>query len=222
MTDPDTIRLRLQGICKRFRRNQVLDGVDLEIQGGECALLRGANGAGKSTLLRILAGLEKPERGRITLDQGPPQSWSRAKGELLRATVYLHQHPYLFDGTVQRNLNYPHPTESRARNQKMREALDWADLGHLADRNVHGLSGGERQRVALARAWLCNLRILLLDEPTANLDAASRCRCLHMMRRLRDRGVGLLIAGHDPQHFGDLAQRALLLENGRLTSHDTP
>ena len=211
-----TAQLRLRGVCKRFQRRVILQDLDLDLAGGQFTLLRGANGAGKSTLLRIIAGLEKPQRGHISLDQHAAANWSRAKGDLLRAVVYLHQHPYLFDGTVLHNLNYPRQANPRERAQRIRAALDWAGLAPLARRAVHGLSGGERQRVALARAWLRRPRILLLDEPTANLDAASRGRCLDMMRQLRDQGLCLLAAGHDPQHFGDLPQRVLLLQEGRL------
>ena len=208
--------IRLQGVYKHFRQCPILEDLELEMTGGQCTLLRGANGAGKSTLLRIAAGLEKPERGRITLNRGTAASWSRARKALLQAVVYLHQHPYLFDGTVLRNLSYPLRNRPQERKPRIQEALDWAGLGHLADRKVQGLSGGERQRVALARAWLCRPQIMLLDEPTANLDSESRGRCLHMMRQLRDQGICLLIASHDPQHFGDLTQRTLLLQNGRL------
>ena len=212
--------IRLQGIDKRFRHRPILQDLELDMVGGECALLRGANGAGKSTLLRIIAGLEKPERGRVSLNRGAAENWSRARKALLQAVVYLHQNPYLFDGTVLRNLGYPLRDPPRERKQRLQEALNWADLDHLAARKVQGLSGGERQRVALARAWLCRPRILLLDEPTANLDSESRSRCLEMMRQMRDQEICLLIASHDPQHFGDLAQRTLRLENGRL--HSSP
>ena len=213
--------IRLQGVHKHFRRRQVIQDLELELEGGQCTLLRGVNGAGKSTLLRMIAGLEKPDRARVTLHRGLTKSWAHSRKQLLQTVVYLHQHPYLFHGTVLRNLQYPRQNTPRERKIRIREALEWAGLKHLAERNVHGLSGGERQRVALARAWLRSPRVMLLDEPTANLDTDSRGRCLAMMRQLREQGMCLLIASHDPQHFGSLAQRTLILENGAIRVSST-
>lgn len=207
--------LRIVGIRKRFGRRLVLDEVELSVTAGACALLCGANGAGKSTLMRILAGLEKPESASVEAPGGP-RSWRRARSDLLNMTVYLHQQPYLFDGTVRRNLAYGSVTPGIDKTARIEQALDWAGLATLAERHVQELSGGERQRVALARAWVRRPEVMLFDEPTVNMDAESRHRTLQLMRALQSEGVGFIIATHDPGHFDSLNNALWQLVDGRL------
>jgi len=212
-----TFLLHVEGLAKRFGRRQVLDQVRLELQSGQAVLLCGPNGAGKTTLLRILAGLEKPDRGRIDLGRGP-DSWRRNRSGLMHSVLYLHQHPYMFDGPVRYNLAYalPRNLPRRDREELVDQAMAWAGLEHLRDTPSKSLSGGERQRVSLARAWLRQPRILLLDEPTANLDQASRQRSLELLSPLVQGGMSLIIASHDAHHFERLADRTLQLHEGQL------
>ncbi len=203
-------------IEKHFSDRRILAGVDLQVTGGECQLLCGDNGAGKSTLLRILAGMEAPNAGLVT-DENGQRRWRRAKRQLLRDVIYLHQHPYLFEGTVEYNLRYPLRGSRHQRSQLVRKGLEWSGLTDLADQPVHNLSGGERQRVALARAWLRHPQVMLLDEPTTNMDSACRHRTIDLLRTLRDSGVALIIATHDPMHFATLADCKWRLADGRLS-----
>ena len=207
--------LRVTGVRKRFGRRLVLDAVGLSVTAGACALLCGANGAGKSTLMRILAGLEKPESARIEVPDGP-RSWHQARSDLLNMTVYLHQQPYLFDGTVRRNLAYGSVKPGIDKAARIEHALEWAGLKTLAERHVQELSGGERQRVALARAWVRRPEVMLFDEPTVNMDAESRQRTLQLMRALQSEGIGFIIATHDPGHFESLSNALWRLTAGRL------
>ena len=213
--------LRVAGIGKRFGRRWVLNGVELAITSGACALLCGENGAGKSTLMRILAGLEKPDAARVELPGGP-RTWRQARSDLLSMTVYLHQQPYLFDGTVRRNLAYGGIGAGVDKAARVDDALAWAGLAELAERHVRGLSGGERQRVALARAWVRRPAIMLFDEPTVNMDAESRRRTLRLMRVLKSQGVGFIIATHDPGHFESLSNTRWRLVDGRLRIESAP
>lgn len=209
--------LQLESLCKRFGRRRVLHDLTLQLKPGEAVLLCGPNGAGKSTLLRILAGLERPDQCRIDLGPGM-QSWRRCRSDLLKSTLYLHQHPYMFDGSVRYNLAYALPRKLRGqtRQDRVDEAMAWADLEHLQETPSKSLSGGERQRVSLARAWLRKPRILLLDEPTANLDLASRQRTLELLNPLKQAGMSLVIASHDTNHFDVLTDRTLHLHEGQL------
>ncbi len=209
--------LNVESLDKRFDSRQVLRSVAFELHAGEAILLCGPNGAGKSTLLRILAGLERPDHCRLDLGRGP-QSWRRSKEQLFTSTLYLHQHPYMFDGSVRYNLAYALPRNLRgqARHDLIDRAMAWAGLEHLQETPSKSLSGGERQRVSLARAWLRKPRILLLDEPTANLDHASRQRVQELLAPLKEAGMSLIIASHDVHHFASLADRSLHLHEGRL------
>ena len=133
--------------------------------------------------------------------------------------IYLHQLPYLFEGTVAYNLNYPLRGSKQHRNDQL-QGLAWSGLTELATQPVHQLSGGERQRVALARAWLRGPKVMLLDEPTTNMDMACRMRTVELLKSLKDEGVALVVATHDTQHFVELSDRVLRIDAGRL--HEEP
>jgi tungstate transport system ATP-binding protein len=206
-----------------FRKRTILDGLSLSLHGGHCTLLCGDNGAGKSTLLRVIAGLQRPDDACIDVSGGSGADaagidWRRARRTLLQRVVYLHQSPYMFDRSVARNLAYalPRGLNRRDRNARVTQALEWAGLSAIRDNPARHLSGGERQRVALARAWLRRPQALLLDEPTANLDRAARERTGTLLQELKREGIALLIASHDPYHFGSLVDNALQLSDGRL------
>ena len=206
-------------VDKSFGRRRILEGVDISLAAGECQLLCGENGAGKSTLLRILAGMERPDRAEVRGD-GVPITWRKARKRLLSECIYLHQQPYLFEGSVRYNLNYPLKGLRANREALIRDGLKWSGLTPLADQPVHQLSGGERQRVALVRAWLRRPRVMLLDEPTANMDAGCRQRTVELLQVLKQEGVALVIATHDPLPFTIMADRTLGLVDGRLEEVD--
>ena len=210
--------IRFSGIDKCWGKKQVLRQAEIEMQGGSCLLITGDNGSGKSTLLRILAGLLKPDNASVC-NGIAEKSWHRCKSMIRQHVMYLHQTPYLFDGTVEKNLNYV------TSDLCIDEAMQLADICHLAKQNVNGLSGGERQRVALARAWLKQPKVLLLDEPTSNLDSDSKKRTIDLLRKLKARGTSIVIASHDPEHFSHVVTNKLHLQEGRMQSfpeHEYP
>ncbi|HID82266.1 MAG TPA: energy-coupling factor ABC transporter ATP-binding protein [Chromatiales bacterium] len=209
------IQLALSGVQKRFGNRLVLENAALELTGGECKLLCGENGAGKTTLLRIAAGLEKPDKGNINTGLGDV-SWRRCRKTLQEKIVYLHQQPYLFDGSVMHNLKFALSGKKMNKKESAHRALQWAGLEELEHHAARTLSGGEKQRVALARAWLRNPAVMLLDEPTANMDAPARLRALELLQQLKQEGLALLIATHDPVQFRNLVDSCLTLKNGKI------
>ena len=209
-------QLLFRNIGKSFSRRRILEGVDISLTAGHCQLLCGINGAGKSTLLRILAGMERPDTAEVVVD-GVLGRWRRARRRLLADCIYLHQQPYLFEGSVRYNLNYPLHGSRAAREARIREGLEWSGLAAISEQPVHELSGGERQRVALVRAWLRGPRFMLLDEPTANMDASCRLRTVELLEQLKRQGVGLMIATHDPLCFSAVAECILTLSDGHLS-----
>jgi tungstate transport system ATP-binding protein len=210
--------LQITALYKSFGKREVLNNIELSLRPGECNLLSGANGAGKTTLLRIISGLEKPDSSQITIASKSTKSWRRCRADLQKQVLYLHQQPYMFDGSVRYNLGYAlaKGLDKPSRKHLIDAAIHWAGLGHLTDAHAKSLSGGERQRVSLARAWLRNPRILLLDEPTANLDQEARERTLELLKSFKEQGIALLLASHDPLQFCALIDHHLHLYKGRL------
>ena len=223
MTAPDllddTRLIRFRGLAKKYGKRQIFEHINLDLHPSQSHLLIGKNGSGKSTLLRILAGLLKPDRGRLTLmGQVEEHSWHEQRSALRARVMYMHQTPYLFDGSVEKNLNYAMNTAIGTCDKKLKlqEALRWSGLESLAGSEAKQLSGGEKQRVALARAWLRQSQVLLLDEPTANLDKASRLKTIELLHSLRGLGVCLIIACHEYQEFLTVSDGILQLKQGQL------
>lgn len=210
--------LGVRQLQKCFGSELILDIAELDLYAGEAVLLKGRNGAGKSTLMRILAGLERFDHGDFLLD-GLPVSKHRRKSLQSHRVIYLHQHPFLFDTSVEENLGYGlkcRKIDKPDRHQKIAEALRWSGLEHLAQRNAKTLSGGEKQRIALARAWVLEPDLLLLDEPTANMDTESRQQTSFLIRRLINEGMGIVICSHELKADNSLIDRSLHLEHASL------
>jgi len=211
------VRLQYKNIVKKYgkgkKNKSILKDVNLELIGGECTLITGKNGSGKSTLLRILGGLLKPDSG--TIDTGLiSMSWRKYRKVIRQDVMYLYQEPYMFDGTVRQNLAYA--LNKNQSKEDISDALKWAKLENRSDTQAKCLSGGERQRVALAQAWLKQPAVLLLDEPTANMDTKSRNRTEELLATFKESGTALYIASHDPNHFHQIMDKRLLLKNGYI------
>jgi len=182
------------------RGNKLFDIDEFDIPESSCIILSGQNGAGKTTLLKILAGLEAPDNAEVSFD-GQRQTWNTARERLRHEVVYLHQQPYMFDHSVADNVAYGltrQAVPSARIRERVAEALAWSGLSHLAQRNARELSGGEKQRVALTRARILSPRLLLLDEPLANMDISAREQTIQLIRRLKDDGVSTIITSHEP------------------------
>ena len=209
-------------VRKSLHGRLLLDIGDITLAAGRCVALSGRNGAGKSTLMRVLAGIERADS--LVFDaHGRSLSGGAARRLLRGQVIYVHQHPYLFDRSVADNIGYGLRCQgiSGARAaQRVAEAMAWAGLEHLRERNARELSGGERQRTALARARVLRPRLLLLDEPTANLDVAARRQTYAMVEKLTADGVGVLLASHEYPAIAHLCERHCLLQDGRLRQMD--
>jgi ABC-type transport system involved in cytochrome bd biosynthesis fused ATPase/permease subunit len=190
--------------------------VSLVIEPGELIGVTGASGAGKSTLLRALAGELEPSAGGVLLDGVPPNGIARA------AIGWLGQRPYLFSGTLADNIALVRPESHELEVLDAALAAGLSDLLARLPRGLEmpvgesgwGLSGGEAHRVALARTFLTRARLLLLDEPTAHLDAASESSIIEVVRRLA-RSATTVVASHSPALLA-ACDRVITLDRGEL------
>lgn len=209
----------IAGLAKSFGERRLFASVSFNLVAGERYALTGENGAGKSTLLRILAGLDAPDQG-VGEYRGQSFGWQPYPDWLRREVIYVHQQPYLFHTSVADNIAYglrAHGVPRAERERRLAEAVDWARLGHLLATPPQRLSGGEKQRVALARAHVLEPKILLLDEPTSNLDAESRAQTLALVDTFCDTGTTAVIACHDRDLIGLPRMRRLHLAGGGMS-----
>ena len=216
--------LRLEGVKKAFRRGReevvALDGVDLALEGGEFLALVGPSGSGKSTLLHLAGGLDRPDAGRVLLDDRDLSTLSAGdRAQLRRRQVgfvfqFFHLIPTL---TVAENVELPLVLDGRRNaNGRVREMLNRVGLDGRADHLPGELSGGEMQRTAIARALAAKPRLILADEPTGNLDSATGAEILDVLCDQVDaEGTALLMVMHDAD-AASRAQRTLSLRDGRL------
>jgi tungstate transport system ATP-binding protein len=210
--------IELESLVKSYPHRKVLRGVDLSLTAGTSYVLTGDNGCGKTTLMRIIAGLESADGGAMRIE-GQPIDLHDYPEPLRRRLVYVHQQPYLFDSSIAHNIAYglkARRVASADRARIVRDAIAWAGVGHLADVPPHKLSGGEKQRVALARAKVLDPHLLLLDEPTANLDTDARRQALGLIVKVHEEGVTVLIATHDREIVGMRGVQRLHLEAGHV------
>jgi tungstate transport system ATP-binding protein len=210
--------LRVAGLRKRHGERLLFDIDTLTLDAASAYVLTGVNGAGKSTLLRVLAGLEAAEVGSAEFE-GRAVALHPYPKALREAIVYVHQHPIMFSTSVAHNIGYGLVARGEPKAkvaQAVEEAMAWAGVERLRDTDPAQLSGGEKQRVALARARVLQPKLLLLDEPTANLDGAAREQVIALIPKLLEAGTSVVMACHDRDLIGLPGVRRLKLREGRI------
>jgi tungstate transport system ATP-binding protein len=205
------MRLELDHVCQRYSDESLFIIDKLQLVSTDAVHLHGPNGSGKSTLMKIMAGLQQPTSGQVRRTPMVGESL------LQQAVIYLHQNTYLFDMDVRGNVEYGLRMRREKNPKKVDQALAWAGLDHLQYRQAHLLSGGERQRLALARALVLDPALILLDEPTSNLDSGSVVRIEEMLQDLHRRGTGFLLSCHQDNALTKLCNKHWLLAEGKLT-----
>ncbi len=200
---------------------KALRGIDLEVQAGEFLALVGPSGSGKTTLLNLIGALDVPTAGQVEV-LGSDLS---ALGRSARAELRLRGIGFVFQAynlvpvlTARENVEFVLELQGvgRQRRKRASEVLEQVGLGELADRRPLEMSGGQQQRVAVARAIASHPRLVLADEPTANLDGENAEVLMHLMRDLRDKqGMTFIFSTHDVRVV-EHAVRVVTLEDGRV------
>ena len=223
--------VELRNVTKRYHKGgetiTPLDGVSLDIEDGEFVSLMGASGTGKSTLLNLIASIDRPDSGTITIDGADITKLSRTKLANWRAVSigYIFQtHNLIPVLTAYENVELPlllMPMSRAQRQTRTQLALEAVGLLDRAEHYPRQLSGGQEQRVGVARAIVTHPKVVVADEPTGNLDDDSSLQILRLLQRLNDElGVTLLLVTHDAE-VAAIARRQLKLEHGKLSETPT-
>ncbi len=216
---------QLNSIRKSYGDREALAIDRLAIEEGRCYTLTGPNGSGKSTLLQILAFLVPPSAGELIFC-GERVAWENSTLLRLRRQVtLLHQAPYLFTTSVQANVAFGLRARRITRAEERRmvdEALEMVQLSGFQKRKARELSGGEAQRVAMARALALKPKVLLLDEPLANVDRTTSELLEKVIVSLPAQGTSVIITTHDPEHRQRFGADRIHLVAGRLAAPPQP
>ena len=222
------LRVSLSGVGVRRSGRWVVRDASVEIATGQLVGLVGPNGSGKSTLIRLLAGLWRPDEGTVRLDGQELGALPRA--DVARRIACVPQETRIEFGFSVRQIvamgRYPLRGRFQRETTEDAAAVDLAmqqtDVTHLRDQSARQISGGERQRLLMARALATGARILLLDEPTSNLDVDHRLDVLDLCRGLVRRGHGVVLATHDLDAAFSFTDRTAVIDSGRIVRLGRP
>jgi len=226
------MRLQVENLCFAYGDTEILKSVSFTAQSGQLVSVLGPNGVGKSTLFRCMLGLLRPSRGRAQIagEDFSKNLFRLPAAELARWIAYLPQahapafHFTVFDtvlmGTTAQTGLFASP--GTAQKKQALQALEYLGIAHLKDRGYRNISGGEQQLVRLARAIAQQARILVMDEPSANLDFGNRLRVLQTARKLADGGYAVIQSTHDPDQAYRYSDRILALHAGEVLAWGRP
>jgi zinc/manganese transport system ATP-binding protein len=221
----DTEVLSVDGVSVWLGGRQILDQVGFSIRRGEFVGLIGSNGAGKTTLFRVILGLLDPQEGRVTSEHGGEGARNRSVGYVPQKVVVdpdipLRARDLVGLGLDARRMGIARP--SKARRRAVDEMLEAVDATRFADARVGSLSGGELQRILIAHALIRRPKLLILDEPLANLDLRSEQEVVELLGRVaREQQVAVLLSAHDMNPLLAVMNRVVYLANGHAASGST-
>ncbi len=216
---PPGSRFWAQGLCKSYRKRQVVNEVGIEVRQGEIVGLLGPNGAGKTTTFYMMVGLIAPDSGRVYLDDDDVTRvpmYKRAR----RGVGYLAQEPSIFRKlTVEQNVLAILETQGLKRAERkarLDELLEELSIDHLRNNKAYSLSGGERRRLEITRALVNRPKFILLDEPFAGIDPIAVNDIQEIVADLKTRDIGVIISDHNVEQTLEIVDRAYIMYEGRI------
>jgi len=219
-----TLIVELKKVTKAYGNKKVLDDINLQIHEGEILALIGPNGSGKTTLLKMLAFLENPGSGEIKFE-GEKVNFKNTEEVRMQSTL-VFQKTTLFSTSVYNNIAYGlkmRKVPKETRDREVKKALELVKLEGFEKRPARKLSGGEQQRVAIARALVLKTKLLLLDEPTANLDPKNAVIVEEVIDTVnRENQITIVMTTHNMFQAKKLPYRIALIDEGKITEVGTP
>ena len=211
--------LNTEGLVKRYKQRAVVNGVSIHVNAGEIVGLLGPNGAGKTTTFNMVVGVVRPDAGVVTFQDQPITTLAMHE-RARRGIGYLTQEPSVFRKlTVEQNILAILETCKLSRSERavrLKYLLEELDLTRVAKSRAYTLSGGEKRRLEITRALVTTPKLLLLDEPFSGIDPITVFEVQKIVRRLRDRGLGILITDHNARETLKLVDRAYLIKSGEV------
>jgi lipopolysaccharide export system ATP-binding protein len=216
--------LRTDKLVKAYRKRRVVNGVSISVSPGEIVGLLGPNGAGKTTTFNIVVGVVKPDEGAVLFqDHAVTRKPMHKRARL--GMGYLTQEPSVFRKlTVEQNILAILETckmKSAERKLRLKYLLDELDLAPLARSYAYTLSGGEKRRLEITRALVTSPRLLMLDEPFSGIDPIAVYEVQKIIRRLKERGLGILITDHNVRETLKLIDRGYIIHKGEVLVEGT-
>ena len=211
--------ISFNNICKIYSRNKVFYNTDLSIEKGDFVFLTGESGSGKTTFMRLISGLEKPDRGKILVNNSDITKLSQNGLSDYRKKIGLIMQNNIFveNASVSYNISLPLLiSNDNATDSKVRAVLKLVNLNNKYNKIINNLSAGERQRVAIARAIINKPDIILADEPTGNLDQKLSKSVIQMLIELSKYGATVIVATHEFLLVNELKQKVLNISNSKI------
>ena len=217
--------LRTEALVKEYRGRRVVNGVSIRVGAGEIVGLLGPNGAGKTTTFNMVVGVVKPDSGQVVFE-GKPITGKPMHQRARLGIGYLTQEPSVFRKlTVEQNIMAILETCRMNRTERavrLKYLLDELDMARLAKSKAYTLSGGEKRRLEITRALVTSPKLLLLDEPFSGIDPIAVYEVQKIVRRLKDRRLGILITDHNVRETLGICDHAYIISDGSVLAQGTP
>ena len=221
--------IEIKNLSFSYDNDKFIDNLNLNIENGEMLGIMGNTGCGKSTFVQLVAGLIKPNNGQIIIDGDDITNKKFDKATLRKKLGIVFQFPemQLFEQTVQKNIYFGLKKFKLSDEEKYKRAKDILallnlDFDKIKDKSPLALSGGEKRKIAVAGILVCKPKYLILDEPIAGLDYASRENFMNLLVKLKETGTTVIIISHNADYIAEYCDRVIVMDNGQIILNDTP